>query len=94
LNDKGSISLWNFSIRRKLDVPGHPPFKGSIVVPNVLFGFGFDPISDDHKIVGISYTGYGNIPDGNNAYLESLLLHENKAYAFTTTPDSTKPKPN
>ncbi|GKC45227.1 F-box/kelch-repeat protein-like protein [Tanacetum coccineum] len=72
LNDKGSICLWNFSIRRKLNVPRHPPFKGSILVPDVLFGFGFDPISNDYKIVGISYTGYGNIPDGDNAYIYSL----------------------
>nr|GEV41181.1 DNA-directed RNA polymerase II subunit RPB2 [Tanacetum cinerariifolium] len=37
------------SIRRKLIVPAHPSSNKS-----VSFGFGFDPISDDYKIVAMS----------------------------------------
>nr|XP_043626094.1 F-box/kelch-repeat protein At3g23880-like [Erigeron canadensis] len=42
-----SITLWNPSIRCKLIVPNVP-------LVNVAFGFGYDPITDDFKIVGIS----------------------------------------
>ncbi|GJU30444.1 F-box/kelch-repeat protein-like protein [Tanacetum coccineum] len=48
-----SITLWNPSIRRKLTVPAYPSsYK------RVSFGFGFDPISNDYKIVAMSYSYY------------------------------------
>ncbi|CAH1426662.1 unnamed protein product [Lactuca virosa] len=51
------ISLWNPSIRRKLSLPVCPrrtpvPWRGL----GDGLGFGFDPISDDYKIVQISYS--------------------------------------
>ncbi|GJR93602.1 F-box/kelch-repeat protein-like protein [Tanacetum coccineum] len=51
-----SITLWNPSIRRKLTVPAYPSSNNS----TVSFGFGFDPISDDYKIVAMhmSYSSY------------------------------------
>ncbi|GKD81517.1 F-box/kelch-repeat protein-like protein [Tanacetum coccineum] len=45
-----SITLWNPSIRRKLTVPAYPSSNN-----RVSFGFGFDPISNDYKIVAMSY---------------------------------------
>ncbi|KAL7602620.1 putative F-box protein At3g16210 [Lactuca sativa] len=50
------ISLWNPSIRRKQSLPNCPwrprdPLEGF----GLALGFGFDPISDDYKIVQISY---------------------------------------
>ncbi|KAK1417151.1 hypothetical protein QVD17_26273 [Tagetes erecta] len=42
------ISLWNFSIRRRLVMPRRPHMKSSAL------GFGFDSVTDDYKIVVIS----------------------------------------
>ena len=51
---KNCLSLWNPSIRRKVSVPKYPQ-RSELVSKNIEFGFGFDPISDDYKIVGVSY---------------------------------------
>ncbi|GJR95456.1 F-box/kelch-repeat protein-like protein [Tanacetum coccineum] len=58
-NKQLSLDLWNLSIRRKLSVPVNPrfPFGGAAL------GFGFDPITDDYKIVSIPIKpskGYAN----------------------------------
>ncbi|KAJ0701619.1 putative F-box domain-containing protein [Helianthus annuus] len=52
-DDDDNISLWNLSIRRRVRVPSPPfisPLKSSMAV-----GFGFDPITDDYKIVAIDF---------------------------------------
>ncbi|CAH1449952.1 unnamed protein product [Lactuca virosa] len=51
LTEKG-FTLWNPSIRRKLNVPEFPRRSESFSLQGI--GFGFDPISDDYKIVRIS----------------------------------------
>ncbi|KAL4555053.1 hypothetical protein LXL04_037664 [Taraxacum kok-saghyz] len=40
--------------RRKVSVPKYPQ-SSELVSKNIEFGFGFDPLSDDYKIVGVSY---------------------------------------
>ncbi|XP_076909078.1 F-box/kelch-repeat protein At3g06240-like [Bidens hawaiensis] len=62
LHNNTSITLWNFSFRRKLIVPRHPPLKLDSV--NLKLGFGFDPIANDYNIVAITYN--------NNAFMYSL----------------------
>ncbi|KAI3715073.1 hypothetical protein L6452_22040 [Arctium lappa] len=53
------IILWNPSIRRKLIVPHHPSLRdSSIEDTRVAVGFGFDPLTDDYKIVRIPYIKY------------------------------------
>ncbi|KAJ0701622.1 putative F-box domain-containing protein [Helianthus annuus] len=56
LRDKENIILWNFSIRRKLVIPLHPLLKSTLKPFDGAFGFGFDPITDDYKIVGALLT--------------------------------------
>ncbi|KAL4554060.1 hypothetical protein LXL04_037658 [Taraxacum kok-saghyz] len=48
---KTCLSLWNHSIKRKLSVPECPQASE---MPLGGIGFGFDPITDDYKIVWIS----------------------------------------
>ncbi|KAJ9558805.1 hypothetical protein OSB04_013419 [Centaurea solstitialis] len=50
------IILWNPSIRRKLTLP-LPIFYsvGGFEDPYVVFGFGYDKISDDYKVVCLTY---------------------------------------
>ncbi|KAL4554004.1 hypothetical protein LXL04_039879 [Taraxacum kok-saghyz] len=48
------LSLWNPSIRREVSVP-ELPRKPNPDTRKMMYGFGFDPISDDYKIVLISY---------------------------------------
>ncbi|KAL4555057.1 hypothetical protein LXL04_037668 [Taraxacum kok-saghyz] len=48
---KTCLSLWNPSIKRKLSVPVCPQ---ACELPLGGIGFGFDPITDDYKIVWIS----------------------------------------
>ncbi|KAI3790295.1 hypothetical protein L2E82_03240 [Cichorium intybus] len=63
---KHSISLWNPSIRRKLPVPDCPDQRLSSWIP---FGFGFDPIANDYKIVGVlSNSIYGENPKSSFVY--------------------------
>ncbi|GKB34040.1 F-box/kelch-repeat protein-like protein [Tanacetum coccineum] len=45
-----SVILWNPSVRRKLTVPDYPCRSRHL---GVSLGFGFDPITDDYKIVGL-----------------------------------------
>lgn len=48
------MTLWNPSIRRKLTVPSHQhSFRDSFESSSV-YGFGFDPTTEDYKIVRIS----------------------------------------
>ena len=49
---KGTISLWNPSIRRILTLPDNPFVRTSFET-FVKVGFGFDPIIDNYKIVKI-----------------------------------------
>ncbi|XP_071715202.1 F-box/kelch-repeat protein At3g06240-like [Rutidosis leptorrhynchoides] len=50
-----SITLWNFLIRHKLTIPRDPRLKVSVTSCLVTFGFGYDPITYDYKIVCIPY---------------------------------------
>ncbi|KAI3790408.1 hypothetical protein L2E82_03418 [Cichorium intybus] len=50
-DDKNRITLWNPSIRHKLTLPDCPQRYSSRVVT----GFGFDPITNNYKIVSISH---------------------------------------
>ncbi|KAL7593415.1 hypothetical protein Lser_V15G35179 [Lactuca serriola] len=52
LKTKNGLTLWNPSIRRKVRVP-ECPRSSELALGGI--GFGFDPISDDYKIVWISY---------------------------------------
>ncbi|GJT14530.1 F-box/kelch-repeat protein-like protein [Tanacetum coccineum] len=72
MENKGRINLWNFSVRRKLTLPSYPSFRGSKKEPYVAFGFGFDSITDDYKIVRISYSKDKDIFDNINACIYSL----------------------
>ncbi|KAL4554340.1 hypothetical protein LXL04_039561 [Taraxacum kok-saghyz] len=49
---RNSLTLWNPSIRRKLTLPDFPRKLKSC---SEEFGFGYDPISDDYKIIRISH---------------------------------------
>ncbi|KAJ0697732.1 putative F-box domain-containing protein [Helianthus annuus] len=51
LRDNENISLWNLSIRRRVRVP---TAKSSFIFIEAA-GFGFDPITDDYKIVAIYF---------------------------------------
>ncbi|GKB25345.1 putative F-box protein [Tanacetum coccineum] len=51
-NIGSSFTLWNPSIRRKLTIPSHP--SGDFTL---AYGFGFDPLADDYKIVSILFEG-------------------------------------
>ena len=49
--------LWNPSVRRMLSLPDHPSWRYRVSGNYVAaMGFGFDPITNDYKIVTISYT--------------------------------------
>ncbi|KAL6578255.1 hypothetical protein OROMI_010583 [Orobanche minor] len=52
---KVGISLWNPSVRRTLTLPNQPFIGNSINRPRLAVGMGFDPISNDYKIVRICY---------------------------------------
>ncbi|XP_076909071.1 F-box/kelch-repeat protein At2g43270-like [Bidens hawaiensis] len=54
LYNNKSITLWNFSIRRKLIVSCDPSLKPSTFI-RLALGFGFDSITDDYNIVSVSY---------------------------------------
>ncbi|XP_076885047.1 F-box/kelch-repeat protein At3g23880-like [Bidens hawaiensis] len=71
-NDEEVISLWNFSIRRKLIVPRRPPSKTNF--SKVALGFGFDSITDDYNIVAICYNEYA--------------LEENRTLIYSLKTDS------
>ncbi|KAI3753737.1 hypothetical protein L2E82_25798 [Cichorium intybus] len=63
LQSENRLILWNPSIRRKLNVPRCK--CPQIPIPEyerlfARFGFGFDPISDDYKIVRVSYAEGGS----------------------------------
>ncbi|MFS7981812.1 putative F-box associated interaction domain-containing protein [Helianthus anomalus] len=49
LRDYDNISLWNLSIRCRVRVPSPP------LIYIAAAGFGFDPITDDYKIVAIDF---------------------------------------
>ena len=54
VRNENRLTLWNPSIRREVSVP-ELPRKPNPGTRNLMYGFGFDPISDDYKIVLISY---------------------------------------
>ncbi|GKC24521.1 F-box/kelch-repeat protein-like protein [Tanacetum coccineum] len=66
------ISLWNFSVRRKVAVPAHPSIGASKEVPNVVFGFGYDRIAHDYNIVGISYSSDKGIARNDSSFIYSM----------------------
>ncbi|KAL3506324.1 hypothetical protein ACH5RR_031706 [Cinchona calisaya] len=52
------IYLWNPSIRKSKKLP-HPGFNPKFF-SCTLFGFGYDKLNDDYKVVGIKNTEFGN----------------------------------
>ncbi|KAI3715068.1 hypothetical protein L6452_22034 [Arctium lappa] len=80
----GKITLWNPSIRRRLALPDHPSLRNFFVGSSTAVGFGFDPITDDYKIVVIPYSTY------NGAAQKSLVYTINtgtwRAIASPATP--------
>nr|XP_043626105.1 F-box/kelch-repeat protein At3g06240-like [Erigeron canadensis] len=64
------ISLWNPSIRHKLTLPPLPSTQSWFVCNGVAagFGFGFDPKSDDYKIIWIDTFGSGKRPKSAFVY--------------------------
>ncbi|KAK9078847.1 hypothetical protein SSX86_002905 [Deinandra increscens subsp. villosa] len=63
--DCNNISLWNLSIRRRLIVPNNQSS------PLLAVGLGFDPITDDYKVVTVSYGNKYNL-DENSTFIYSL----------------------
>ncbi|CAI9295056.1 unnamed protein product [Lactuca saligna] len=61
---KKGLILWNPSIRRKLIVPEFPQRSEPFTLRGI--GFGFDPISDDYKVVQTS-----NVK-GNNSFVYAV----------------------
>ncbi|CAI9275765.1 unnamed protein product [Lactuca saligna] len=57
LYENGVISLWNPSIMRQLTLPYCPLRRCS---GEMAIGLGFDPMTDDHKVVSIPAYGNGN----------------------------------
>lgn len=78
------ITLWNPSIRRRLALPHHPSLNNISVGSTATVGIGFDPITDDYKIVVIPYSTY------NGAAHKSLVYTINtgtwRAIASPATP--------
>ncbi|XP_071715229.1 F-box/kelch-repeat protein At3g23880-like [Rutidosis leptorrhynchoides] len=68
-----SITLWNPSIRRKLNVPEIPNFNPFEEYSSVEFGFGYNPIADDYNVVGLSY----------GTTLQALYLYSTKKNAWS-----------
>ncbi|GJZ08705.1 F-box/kelch-repeat protein-like protein [Tanacetum coccineum] len=65
---KVGISLWNPSIRRKLTIPNQPFIVNSFWGRRLAVGMGFDPISNDYKIVRICYFDYQEIVESSLVY--------------------------
>ncbi|CAI9263864.1 unnamed protein product [Lactuca saligna] len=61
---KKGLILWNPSIRRKLIVPEFPQRSEPFTLRGI--GFGFDPISDDYKVVQTSHV------KGNNSFVYAV----------------------
>lgn len=81
-NDECRICLWNFSIRRKLIIPDHPSLIHPDIDPHdAVLGFGFDPITNDYKIVFISYCE-------NKSFLYSMKTNSWREIPFFTAPFS------
>ncbi|KVH93642.1 F-box associated domain, type 1 [Cynara cardunculus var. scolymus] len=65
----GTIALWNPSIRHQLTLPPHPYTRNySPQSPRVALGFGFDPVTDDYKIVRISYYTFKRVEPTSMVY--------------------------
>ncbi|KAI3715077.1 hypothetical protein L6452_22044 [Arctium lappa] len=78
------ITLWNPSIRRKLTLPHHRSLRDySSSGLQVAIGFGFDPITDDYKIVKISYATYGRDEPESSIYTINTGIW--RTIAFPTT---------
>ncbi|XP_076922549.1 putative F-box protein At1g47790 [Bidens hawaiensis] len=77
LRNNKSVSLWNFSIRRRIIV-SH--WKSCV---QEAIGFGFDPITDDYKIVSVSYNKHAL--GENNALLYSLKTDSWRAIPSPST---------
>lgn len=77
------ICLWNFSIRRKLILLDHLCLGSKEDQPDVLVGFGFDPITNDYKMVCTSYSDYRL--DATKSYLYSMKTTSWSEIASPTT---------
>ncbi|XP_071715231.1 F-box/kelch-repeat protein At2g43445-like [Rutidosis leptorrhynchoides] len=66
-----TITLWNPSIRRILNVP-NVPYEFCLPY-TVVFGFGYDPIADDYSIVGLSF----------KTTLQTLFLYSTNTNAWS-----------
>ncbi|KAJ9558807.1 hypothetical protein OSB04_013421 [Centaurea solstitialis] len=55
-----TITLWNPSIRRKLTLPLPIFYYDGFEDPVVVLGFGYDKMSDDFKVVSLTYDWYSS----------------------------------
>ncbi|CAH1414312.1 unnamed protein product [Lactuca virosa] len=69
--ENGVISLWNPSIKRLLTLPACP----RRLIYGLGYGLGFDPMTDDNKVVSIP-------ANGNTRILESSFVYATKTGAW------------
>ncbi|GKA15234.1 F-box/kelch-repeat protein-like protein, partial [Tanacetum coccineum] len=73
LRNHNGLCLWNFSVRRKLVVPTHPSIGASKEGPDhVFFGFGYDRVTHDDNIMGISYSSDDKIARNDSLFIYSM----------------------
>ncbi|XP_071715138.1 F-box/kelch-repeat protein At3g23880-like [Rutidosis leptorrhynchoides] len=77
-DNSNDVSLWNPSIRRKLDLP----FLGYFSNNSRVVGFGFDSNTDDYMTVRLFYPGYGEL-------YKSMVYSLKKRVWCEITPPST-----
>ncbi|GJZ23154.1 F-box/kelch-repeat protein-like protein [Tanacetum coccineum] len=85
LKKQKELILWNFSVRRKLVVPTHPSIGASEEGPSVLFGFGYDRVTHDYNIVGISYFNDAEVAYDVNSFIYSMKTNSWSMIASPTS---------
>lgn len=77
------MSLWNPSIRGKLNQPYLASCPSHYSMNKVAIGFGFNSVTDDYKIVLISYSEFKEPPE--NSYVYAVKTGTWCEIAFPTT---------